>query len=155
MSAFYITEVKDKGTIKRSKSEEKKSLDAENAPQSPCKSTKSEFLEFLIHEETKFADLEKIENYYQSEMIKNYNYFNSRQNLIAKKKLELRQIEETIEQAIVSNVKIKEEDLVSYYDKQIEDLKQNIILKEHDLECYQHMYQRLYKANVSFKNYKI
>jgi monomeric isocitrate dehydrogenase len=111
-------------------------------------STKQDFLEFLIQEETKFADLEKIEDFYDNSKIKNFTQFNKNQNLIINKKEELKKLEETIQMALLNSFKIKEQDLVTFYDEQIKELKDKIVLKEHDLECYSHTHQRLYKANV-------
>jgi len=111
-------------------------------------STKNEFLDFLIQEETKFADLEKIEDFYDNSKIKNFTQFNRNQNLILNKKEELKRLEESIQLALINSFKIKGEDMVILYDKQIEEIKEKIVLKEHDLECYTNTHKRLYKANV-------
>jgi hypothetical protein len=166
--SLYITEIA--GLTKgRSKSEESKSNKApfddsrgnnsmykeevsmhkRKAKSKKLTLTKQDFLEFLIQEETKFADLEKIEDFYDNTKIKKFSQFNKNQNLILKKKEQLKKLEETIQMALVSSFKIKEQDLVSYYDKQIKELKEKIVVREHDMECYSHTHQRLYKANVS------
>jgi hypothetical protein len=168
MSTFYITELNSL-VKKRSKSEESKTnrteenrilnnkseIEEENSIRKGnrtkskiMRNTKNEFLEFLIQEETNFADLEKIQEFYNNNTLKNFHQYNINQSLINKKKEELKNLEETIQTQIVTHLKIKGENLLSFYEDQTKELNEKIIIREHDLECYEHMHKRLYKSNV-------
>ena len=149
MKAFYITELKIDNEQRRPKSEEKNRYEKLTFEKSKkINNSKRDVLDFLINEQTKFADLEKIEKFYLNQAIKNNNKFNANEEMIRKRKLELLQIQEAIEQNLIVKVKFNEEDLLQEYQQQINDLNRKIILKHNDLECYDNMYERLYKSNV-------
>jgi hypothetical protein len=158
MSSLYITEIQhktrpksaDNNDLNKSVSKFKRTI----IP--PRKSemfnrTKKDFLDFLIQEETRFADLEKIETFYQNISINNFKKYNDNEKEVEKKKLELIKLQELIEQEIVNNLNLKKEDILGYYEKNVQSIKSKITKKEHDIECYLHSKERLYKANYLMK----
>jgi hypothetical protein len=110
---------------------------------------KKEFLDFLIQEETNFADFQNVENFYQGLRIKNENNFNANHEKIKRKEEELKYIDNQIEALLITNLQIDYKDKEKDFENQINEIKEQIKIREHDLECYKHMYDRLYRTNVS------
>lgn len=111
----------------------------------------TKILNFLIEEETRFADLEKIELFFQRQAIKNYSRFNANQKKINDLKSELTEIEEMIELEIVLNMRMKHEEIVESYNLEIEKTNEKILEADYDLECYTNMHDRLYKTTYMLK----
>ncbi len=115
---------------------------------------KKEFLEFLIQEETNFADFQKVETFYQGLRIKNEKHFNANHEKIKRKKEELNFLDNQIEALLIKNLRFDLREKEKECEEQIFKLKDQIKIREHDLECYKHMYDRLYRTNVSILNTK-
>ena len=115
---------------------------------------KENLLDFLIEEKANFADFDKIYEHYQKELKENYRKYNHNKLIIDKKEQEYKSILLSIETKIVNNLTFQKKDS-SFYDVIIDNIKKQIRLKEHELECYTNMHSRLYKTNyLMIKTYK-
>ena len=112
---------------------------------------KEEYLNFLINEKTNFADLDKVESHYQSQIITQYSTYNANKTIIEEKAKEYNRITTQIETALVSRLDFSQNDFYLYYKKVISEINKAIRLKEHELECYRKSYKRLYKSNYLLK----
>ena len=63
---------------------------------------KEEYLNFLINEKTNFADLDKVESHYKSQIITQYSTYNANQTILEEKAKEYNRITTQIETALVS-----------------------------------------------------
>lgn len=109
------------------------------------------FLSYLINEKTYFADFEKIKQHYQDRIIENYKNYNRNNDIIREKKKEHQDIINAINQELLKHLQLKHEDLTNLYDNEINALKAKIRLREHELDCYNNSYKRLYKTNYLLK----
>ena len=103
---------------------------------------KNNYFTFLIDNNIKYANLNKVEQYYYNEIFKKSKIYNDNLYLIKKKKEEYKQYIENLYQLIIKNYPISVEFIglnVSF----IEDWKEKIKLKENDLIIYNHMKKRL------------
>jgi len=115
---------------------------------------KENLLDFLIEEKANFADFDKIYEHYQNELKEHYKKYNQNKIIIYKKEEEYKSILLSIETKIINNLTFQKTDS-SFYDVMIDNIKQKIRLKEHELECYTNMHSRLYKTNYLMnKTYK-
>ena len=115
---------------------------------------KENLLDFLIEEKANFADFDKIYEHYQNELKEHYKKYNQNKIIIYKKEEEYKSILLSIETKIINNLTLQKTDS-SFYDVMIDNIKQKIRLKEHELECYTNMHSRLYKTNYLMnKTYK-
>ena len=106
------------------------------------------YLEFIIHEKIKYADVDKIIEYYSEKMNSKLKKYNNNESLIEKKRQELRQLNMAIYSDLVKHVKFDEvESKEEIYDKEIEDTKKQIKGKEHQIEVYKDIYNQSYKLN--------
>ena len=112
---------------------------------------KEEYLNFLINEKTNFADLDKVESHYKSQIITQYSTYNANKTILEEKAKEYNRITTQIETALVSRLDFSQNDFNLYYKKLIKETNKAIRLKEHELECYRNTYKRLYKSNYLLK----
>ena len=114
--------------------------------------TKLRFLDFLIHEQTNFADLEKIETYYRSMTVKAHKEYNYKKLLIEKKKEELKALDISIESNILNSLKFQKEDIENFFNNIKIVLTSQISDKLYNIDCYKNVKERLYKSHVKFFN---
>ena len=106
------------------------------------------YLEFIIHEKIKYADMDKITEYYSQKIKSKLKMYNDNEILIEKKKKELNELNMSIYSNLVKNIKC--EDFTSneeFYNKEIEEIKKEIKHKEHVIEIYKDIYNQSYKLN--------
>lgn len=115
------------------------------------KKMNEEFLDFLINEKTNFADLDKVEKHYQNQIINQYKIFNENKTVIEKKEKEYNMLLNEIESALVSRLNFSKMNIDYHYERVLTQIKASIRLKEHEFECYQNTYRRLYKTNYLLK----
>ncbi len=163
MKETFITGVNDKNNNnehktnfnmnRRSSCASEINMDLKNKKDDLIK-VKENLLEFLIEEKANFADFDKIYEHYQKELKENYRKYNQNKLIIEKKEQEYKSILLSIETKIVNNLTFQKKDS-SFYDVIIDNIKKQIRLKEHELECYTNMHSRLYKTNyLMIKTYK-
>ena len=106
------------------------------------------YLEFIIHEKIKYADIDKIIDYYSEKMNAKLKIFNTNEILIEKKKQELKQLNMAIYSELIKNINFSEvcgkDDL---YEKEIQETKKEIKRKQHQIEIYKDIYNQSYKLN--------
>ena len=106
---------------------------------------KEEYLNFLINEKTNFADLDKVESHYKSQIITQYSTYNANKTILEEKEKEYNRITTQIETALVSRLDFSQNDFNLYYKKLIKETNKAIRLKEHELECYRNTYKTIQK----------
>ena len=104
------------------------------------------YLEFIIHEKIKYADVDKIIEYYSERINYKLKKYNQNEILIRKKKQELKNLNMEIYSNVVKFVKL-ENIKDDYYDKEIDKTKKEINHKEHQIEIFQELYNNSYKLN--------
>ena len=106
------------------------------------------YLEFIIHEKIKYADVDKIIEYYSEKMNSKLKIFNTNEILIEKKKQELKQLNIAIYSELIKNINLSEvcgkDDLL---EKEIQETKKEIKRKQHQIEIYKDIYNQSYKLN--------
>lgn len=110
--------------------------------------TKHNIIDYLIREETDYADLFKVEKYFRVVNISNSKKFNNYSKLIKRKKEEIDEVQELINKEIIENINLEKEDMIDLYRQEKEKIVKNINSIDHDMEIYQGMYETLYKKNV-------
>ena len=127
---------------KKSKSVEKKKYFTEKYE----KDLKETFLDFLIHEKESFADFNKIENYYKKKLIKNCNKYNENKSIISEKKNIEKQLSFELNEIII-NTLVFEEKTNELTENLMNEIKNQIKIKEIELKWYKNLYSRTYKTN--------
>ena len=107
---FYLTQVdihqRAKSLDISSKSVKNSKNSAYLAKNKGFYGAKKNMLEYIIREETQYADLEKCEDFYEQLFIKNYQDVNIYTAELNKKKKKLKEIDEIIEKALLKKFKI-------------------------------------------------
>ena len=105
------------------------------------------FLDYLINNQSNYANFEKITEYYEEKLRKNEKKFNENLKIIKQKKEEIQNLKITINNSIANNISLTNKNLDIYYSKIIEKIKNDILLREHELEIYKKLYNDIYKHN--------
>ena len=106
------------------------------------------YLEFIIHEKIKYADVDKIIDYYSDKIHTKIKEYNDNEILIKKKKEELKQLNLSIYSNLIQNFKFKNaQTKEDYYDKQIEETKKEIKHKLYQFNIFEEIYNQSYKIN--------
>ena len=106
------------------------------------------YLEFIIHEKIKYADVDKIIEYYSGKINSKLKKYNDNEALISQKKIELQKLNMVIYSELAKNMKFKNvEKNEDFYDKEIDEIKKEIKHKEHQIEIFQEIYNQSYKLN--------
>jgi len=84
--------------------------------------SKENFMKHMINEETKFANLGQIEDYYSSKIDKINEKYNVKADLIQKKKKLIEDIDQRIQIEIANANQIETDDITKYYDSVCKDL---------------------------------
>ena len=108
---------------------------------------KENFLDYIIHEKTQFADLASIEAHYSNLLISNYHRHNANKLLIKHKKQHVHALSQEITKTLLENFYPIENNELCTYEAQIANLKREIKKKEVEYSSYKHMYSRSYKTN--------
>jgi len=162
---FYLTElaIEDNQKSKILETKELKEINdnfcltsesiGKNKDQKTLEKTKHNVLDYLIREESDFADLYKVEKHFKDIMISNTNEFNNYDKLIKKKQEEIDEVQKLINRELIENINLEKDEMIELYKLEKEKIVKNIGTIEHDMECYQHIYNKLYRTNVR-KNIK-
>ena len=105
------------------------------------------FLDYLINNQTNYANFEKVTEYYESKLRANEKIYNQNLKIIGQKKEEIKNIKKNINDTIFNKITITNKHLDTYYSKKTEIIKKSIILYEHELEIYKKLYNDIYKHN--------
>ena len=105
------------------------------------------FFDYLINENSNYANFEKVTDYYEKKLHKNKNKYDLNLDIIKNKKEEIQKLNRYIYSIIIDSVKLENKDMELYYDKAKEKLKKEIFLSEHELEVYKNTFSEIYKKN--------
>jgi hypothetical protein len=161
---FYLTEllIEDDNKSKIVESKELKEINdnfslttnsiTRNNNQKLLEKTNHNVLDYLIREESEFADLFKVENYFKDIMISKIGEINHYNKLLKLKQKEIDEVQDLINRELIENIHLDKDEMIELYDNEKEKLSRNIGLIEHDTECYKHIYDKLYRSNVKKLN---
>lgn len=110
------------------------------------------FLNYLINEQTNYANFGKVIDFYEEKLRKSKNKYNENLKIIEKKKKEIENLQATTNTNVLNNITITNKNASIYYFKIIEKIKNEIILKEHELEIFKKLYSDIYKQNYILKS---
>lgn len=114
---------------------------------STTKTVKDSFISYLIQEKTHYANFIESEEYYQNKFDNYIKRYNSNKSLLQKKYEEYSMVLLALEDQILDFYIISDGNLVRHYKNLIDQVREKIRISEHDFECYQNSYRRLYKSN--------
>lgn len=89
-------------------------------------------VDYLIYDQTQFADLYRIESYYKEEIDKNNKTIDQNLNNVNKQKIELESIELMIEKELIDNLSYNYEEIEINNDAKKRKMKEEIAIKEYD-----------------------
>ena len=107
------------------------------------------FFDYLINENSNFANFEKVTEYYEKKLHQNKNIYDLNLNIIKNKKEEIKNLKIKICNVILNNIKIENKEVDLYYEKAKEKLKKEITLTEHELEVYKNSFNEIYRSNYT------
>ena len=156
---FFITNInKQQKTpnIKTSKSnkvilDKTKLLEKYKIKEKENETLKENFIEF-IGVNTNYLDVDKLNSYFRNEEEKKKHKYDENLKKIEEKKKLLQELNSQINKVILENYKIDVKDVEVLYEKKINEKKQEIKLREHELEMYHQLFGRIYKVNYKLKN---
>ena len=122
----------------------KKIIEIKNNKQS----LNDEYLEYIINEKMKYADIDKIFEYYNERLNSRVKIFNDNLCLIQQKKEYLKKLNLALYGEIVKSIDFVENDQkYEDYHKEIEKIKKEIKFKNHQIDVFQDIYYQSYKLN--------
>ncbi len=110
------------------------------------------FLNYLIDEQPNYANFDNVIDFYEEKLRKNKSKYNENLKIIEKKKEELKNLQLTTNNNILNNVTLTNKNINIYYLKIFEKIKNEIIIKEHELEIVKKLYNDLYKQNYKLNS---
>ena len=87
------------------------------------KEIKENFLDFILNENSNYADIDKIIEHYKNIELKKKNEYSNNLLIIKKKKEILKNLNMQINKVLVDNVEITDKELERFYDNEIESKK--------------------------------
>ena len=87
------------------------------------KEIKENFLDFILNENSNYADIDKIIEHYKNIELKKKNEYSNNLLIIKKKKEILNNLNMQINKVLVDNVEITDKELERFYDNEIESKK--------------------------------
>ena len=156
---FFITNInKQQKTpnIKTSKSnkvilDKTKLLEKYKIKEKENETLKENFIEF-IGVNTNYLDVDELNRDFRNEEEKKKHKYDENLKKIEEKKKLLQELNSQINKVILENYKIDVKDVEVLYEKKINEKKQEIKLREHELEMYHQLFERIYKVNYKLKN---
>ena len=143
---------KEKKTPKKiSNNKNNNKLIKKNSIQQNLKKFEEKYLSYIIKSDTKFIDVDKIENKFKNIVIEKYNKFNSNKIKIQNLKKEYNLILNEIQTELLNNYSIYNNTLINFFDKSIKKYTNLIKIKQHEISCYKNVYNRLHISNYSIK----
>ena len=114
-------------------------------------SIQENFLNFVILNNSQYADFTKIEEHYKQKLISINAKFNKNRECINKKKKEYSELLDQIGIELKQNYIIADDSYLAIYNEKINKIRYLIKVKEHEFECYKNIYSRVYKENYLMK----
>ena len=142
----YIVE-KNKSNLNKIKKDSFKSKKLEELS---LNNSEENFINFIMNEETRFADLDKIEVFYNDSIKDNIKIHNEYNTIQQNKKSEFQTINFLIEKELLENIEFDLNFSKSNYERQKINLKNEIENKKHDLDGLENIKIGLTKEKVNF-----
>ncbi len=115
-----------------------------------CKKTaEKELVDFMINEETKFANFNQIENYFKEDIVNNNKIFDANKIYIEKKQMEIECLNLMIEKELIHNLDYDYDNIVKKYEEEKNQLLLEIGLKEDDLITFERIKNSLIENKVN------
>lgn len=116
-----------------------------------AQTVKDDFISYLIQEKTHCANFIQSEEYYQNKFDNYIKRYNHNRTLLQNKYEEYSMILLALEDQLLDFYIISDGNLIKHYKNLIDQVREKIRISEHDFECYQNSYRRLYKSNYLIK----
>ena len=113
---------------------------------------KTKFINFLIDNELKYANLYNIEIYYEEQIKKKKYIHDNNLIIIQQKKQKYKNYLDEIQKEIINKYVLQQNQINDYYNIKINNLKKIIRYKQYEQEIYQNIYNRTYETNFLMKN---
>ena len=113
---------------------------------------KTKFINFLIDNELKYANLYNIEIYYEEQIKKKKYIHDNNLIIIQQKKQKYKNYLDEIQKEIINKYVLQQNQINDYYNIKINNLKKIIRYKQYEQEIFQNIYNRTYKTNFLMKN---
>jgi len=124
--------------IKRKKQEEEQFIS----------SAEQHLVDFMIQDETKFADLDNIEGFYKSEIDKNNKIFDSNRNKLERQKNDMEALDLMIEKELIDNLDYDYDNIKNKYEDEKKKILQEMANKEYDMINLEEIRKGLYEKKV-------
>ena len=112
---------------------------------------KGEYVEFIMFNEPRYADFDKISEEYRKHLYASYQKYNNNLLIIKRKKEEVKYLISVIEKSLVNNYWLKDSSMLPIYEKRIESVKLDILTKKQEYDGYFKLYEELYNQNYTIK----
>ena len=128
-----------------------KSFDSKNKSNNLIE-IKTKFINFLIDNELKYANLYNIEIYYEEQIKKKKYIHDNNLIIIQQKKQKYKNYLNEIQKEIINKFVLQQNQINDYYNIKINNLKKIIRYKQYEQEIFQNIFNRTYKTNFLMKN---
>ena len=111
------------------------------------------YLDFMIKEKLNYASVDKIISHYSNKIDEYKKKYDENQNIIKKKKEELKNMNMALYTTLVKYVQFYgKENEEEKPEDEIDKVKKEIQAKEHEIEVYKDLYNESYKLNLNLSN---
>ena len=110
------------------------------------------FLDYLINDNSNFANFQKVTEYYENKLRKYIDIYNRNLEIIKHKKEEIQKYKINIFNQVINNISFENKHLDLYYEKMIEKFKKEINLTKHELEVYKNSFNDIYRKNYTLNS---
>ena len=111
------------------------------------------YLDFMIKEKLNYASVDKIISHYSNKIDEYKKKYDENQNIIKKKKEELKNMNMALYTTLVKYVQFYgKENEEEKPEDEIDNVKKEIQAKEHEIEVYKDLYNESYKLNLNLSN---
>ena len=112
---------------------------------------KEDFIDYIMLEEPKYADFDKISEDLQKQIYENYQTYNKNLLEIESRKKILKDLLWELEKSLLSNYYVLDNSLLPQKEELIEKTKLDILTKQQEYEGYKKIYDDLYNQNYLIK----
>ena len=108
---------------------------------------KGDFIDYIMLEEPKYADFDRISDDLQKQIYENYKTYNNNLLEIEKKKKTLNDILKKLEKTLIDNYFLSDGSMIPKKIEEIEKTKYDILTKQQEYAAYTKIYEDLYNKN--------
>ena len=114
----------------------------------PINIIEEEYLNYVVTQNTKYSDLEKIGNQYRILSVQRFNFYNKNKSLIAKLQKINNILTSQIQSSLITYFQLSLDDFLINYNNKIQQMKRLVKIKGHEQKTYKTLYNRLYYNNI-------